>query len=160
HHEIRDRVSANRSDQSNASGRYAIHPVVGIFQPTLQSARLDRSGLRLLTEIGGADAGGDGTVPRVSATPIEVDREAGGMFAAERHGSLQNFDAVIVQLQGILSGLQIDTSRYFAPSTALKLDIGDAYRSDEPIVVSVRPSEEPVALTAEVSDVASGKTVR
>jgi hypothetical protein len=113
-----------------------------------------------LTEIGGDDEGGDGTVPRVSATPIEVGREAGAMFAAECHGSLQNFDPVIVQLRGILSGLRIDTSKYFAPTTSLKLVIDDVYRNDEPVLVTARPSEEPVALTAEVVDVATTGTVR
>ena len=55
---------------------------------------------------GGEDHGGDGTVPRVSATPIETDDWQPAyqpMYASDRHASLQNADAVHVQLHGILT---------------------------------------------------------
>ena len=54
------------------------------------------------------------------------------MFAAERHGSLQNNDAVLVQLAGILSGR--DTSRVRAGSS-VGLDLDDAFGPEEPIAL-------------------------
>lgn len=38
---------------------------------------------------------GDGTVSRMSATPIEAKEESTAMFAGTRHGSLQNAAAVL-----------------------------------------------------------------
>ena len=45
----------------------------GITQGTKQSGRLDGDRLVLVEQYGGDDMGGDGTVPRVSSTPIETD---------------------------------------------------------------------------------------
>ena len=51
-----------------------IHSVVGITQGTKQSGRLDGDRLVMrASRYDGEDMGGDGTVPRVSATPIETD---------------------------------------------------------------------------------------
>ena len=56
-----------------------IHSVVGITQGTKQSGRLDGDRLVMLAVATTAtDMGGDGTVPRVSATPIETDDDAAG----------------------------------------------------------------------------------
>ena len=100
HHDIRDATAAH--DRS----AYAIHSIVGITQGTKQSARLD-GGRIVLDEKGfdGEDRKGDGTVPRVSATPIETDDWGGyqPMYSSDKHGSLQNDDAVRTQLLGILT---------------------------------------------------------
>jgi hypothetical protein len=79
------------------------------------------------------------------------------MFAAERHGSLQNNDAVGVQLNGVLSGLAVDSSKYFALKTSLSVDIDDSYAATEPVLVKARPSEEPVELTADVLNIDDGR---
>jgi hypothetical protein len=55
----------------------------------------------------GTDEGGDGTVPRVSATPRELWGDQTEIYAAECHGSLQNGDDVLRQVEGLLSGLSI-----------------------------------------------------
>ena len=60
---------------------YAIHSVVGITQGTKQSARSTASRLPIEELYDGDDLGGDGTVPRVSATPIETDDLAAGLPA-------------------------------------------------------------------------------
>jgi len=133
---------------------------VGLFQPTTQSARVTGDGIELDQDIDGRDEDGDGTVPRVSATPLEVKQEEDAMFASERHGSLQNFDPIIAQLRGVLSGLQIDTSRYFVDLINLRLGLNDLYMSDEKVPIEVRPSAEPVELLADVSDVSSGTVLR
>ena len=136
--------------------RYAIHAIVGTFQPTLLSARLYQGRVEFMHERNG-DTDGDGTVPRVSATPIELSQEEGAMFAADRHASLQNNDAVLVQLAGILSGR--DTSRVRAGSR-LGLELDDAFGSDEPLTFNVQ-SEDPMAeLSALITRADTGEEVK
>ncbi len=148
HREIERAVTAHQGDEEYLRDRYAIHSIVGTFQRTLLSARRSGDTVDFLDQYPGEDPDGDGTVPRVSATPIEFPHEEGAMFAAERHASLQNNDPVLVQLAGILSGR--DTSRVRAGSN-IGLDLDDAFGPDEPIAFKVR-SEDPVAeLTAVLS---------
>jgi pimeloyl-ACP methyl ester carboxylesterase len=162
HREIEAAVDEHRRDEQYRDEGYRIHPVVGTFQPTLQSARLDGDGVKVLREYEGSDLDGDGTVPRVSATPIEIEDEAGAMFAAERHGSLQNADPVLVQLAGLMSGIGLDLGSFRDPPGArLGLDLEDAYATGEPITISVR-TEDPIAvgeLTAVVIDAERGAEV-
>jgi len=147
HREIEAAVTAHLDDDEYLRNRYAIHPIVGTFQRTLQSARMSGHTVEFLDRYQGEDADGDGTVPRVSATPIEFPHEEGAMFAAERHASLQNNDPVLVQLAGILSAR--DTSRVRAGSS-VGLELDDAFGPEEPISFRVR-SEDPMAeLTAVV----------
>jgi pimeloyl-ACP methyl ester carboxylesterase len=94
---------AKAVDDNGGYGRYAIHPLVGIFQPTSQSATVSGDGVTLAESLEGTDDSGDGTVPRVSATPLELSDDARESYATERHGSLQNFEALLVQLMGILT---------------------------------------------------------
>jgi hypothetical protein len=144
HDEIRDAVEAHEQDDEYWENRYTIRPVVGILQPTSQSARRSADGVALLSSHDGKDHGGDGTVPRVSATPIELEHEENAMFPSERHASLQNEDAVLVQLRGILSGLDIDFGAFrdAFPAIGLGLELEDAYEAGEPVRVRVRPEEE------------------
>jgi hypothetical protein len=163
HEEIRKAVEAHTADDEYQHGRYAIRPVVGIQQPTSQSIRLDGEGIALVPSYEGDDLGGDGTVPRVSATPLEIEHEENAMFTSERHGSLQNEDGVLVQLKGVLSGLDLDFSMFrgFVPTIGLGLDLDDVYDMGEPLRVRVRPEEEPPdPLLAEAVDVETGVSIR
>lgn len=145
HDEIRNAVKTHEQEDEYRDNRYDIRPVVGILQPTFQSARAAGEGVTLLRSYDGEDQGGDGTVPRVSATPVELEHEANAMFASERHASLQNEDAVLVQLRGVMSGLDIDFPgfRDAFPSIGLGLELDDAYQTGEPVQVRVHPEEEP-----------------
>jgi pimeloyl-ACP methyl ester carboxylesterase len=163
HDEIREAVEAHEQDEEYRRGRYDIRPVVGIQQPTSQSIRLGGEGVELLKSYEGDDLGGDGTVPRVSAVPLELGHEENAMFTSERHGSLQNEDGVLVQLKGVLSGLDLDFSvfRSFLPTIGLGLDLEDVYDLGEPLRVRVRPEEEPPdPLLAEAVDVETGAATR
>ena len=84
----------------------------GFKQPTNQSAVRDGDRVKLLQTIGGEDPGGDGTVPRPSATPLEFEDDQGATFSAERHASLQNDDHLLLQLTGVLTGNTIDWSKF------------------------------------------------
>jgi pimeloyl-ACP methyl ester carboxylesterase len=143
HEEIRLAVEAHEQDDAYRRGRYGIRPVIGTFQPTAQSARTRGDGVELIHSYKGEDQGGDGTVPRVSATPIELEHEENAMFAAQRHASLQNDDPVLAQLAGILSGLDLDLSAFRAlPTLGLSLDIDDLYDAAEPLTIRARPERE------------------
>jgi lecithin:cholesterol acyltransferase len=163
HDEIIDAQAANARD---AAYGYTIRPIVGTFQPTAQSAKLAGKKVELIDAYEGKDQDGDGTVPRVSSTPIELEEEKGAMYAAERHASLQTNDAVLTQLDGILSGLDLDLNVYRAlPPARVGLDIDDVYGADEEVVVRAHPDREPpLALSATIapadSSAAPDKRVR
>jgi pimeloyl-ACP methyl ester carboxylesterase len=162
HDEIRNAVKAHEQEDEYRENRYDIRPVVGILQPTFQSARAAGDGVQLIRTYNGEDQGGDGTVPRISATPVELEREANAMFASERHASLQNEDGVLVQLRGVMSGLDIDFPgfRDAFPTIGLGLELDDAYQTDEPVPVRVHPEEEPAeSLLVQVRDAETNEEV-
>jgi pimeloyl-ACP methyl ester carboxylesterase len=162
HDEIRNAVKAHEQEDEYRENRYDIRPVVGILQPTFQSARAAGAGVQLIRTYDGEDQGGDGTVPRISATPVELEREANAMFASERHASLQNEDGVLVQLRGVMSGLDIDFPgfRDAFPTIGLGLELDDAYQTDEPVPVRVHPEEEPAeSLLVQVRDAETNEEV-
>lgn len=65
----------------------------------------------------GVDEDGDGTVPRISATPIELGDNPPAVFAATRHASLQNADPVLVHVRGTLDRIKLGAVRADAPVT-------------------------------------------
>jgi CHAT domain/Lecithin:cholesterol acyltransferase len=153
HREIERAVTAHLDDEAYRRGRYIINPIVGTFQATLLSARRAGDGVECLRAYPGFEPDGDGTVPRVSATPIEFPHEEGAMFAAERHGSLQDNDGVLVQLAGLLSGQ--DTSRVRAGTDA-GLELDDAFGAGEPVAFRFRAADPMAQLTALVTAVGTG----
>lgn len=138
HRAIESANETNRKDDAYMDARYRIHPIVGTAQNTNQSARRKGSGVELLRELGGRDWSGDGTVPRVSATPIELSGEGREMFAAAQHGSLQNIDAVLTQLEGFVTGLDLDQAAFRGEEGQLALEVEDLLFDDEPVEVRAR----------------------
>lgn len=157
HREIETAVASNQKLPQYQSNGYKIYPVVGIAQRTNLSARLDGSGVTMLQTYNGNALGGDGTVPRVSAIPIEFSDNPGATYAATQHGSLQNADDVLVHLTGVLSGLGLDLSG-FRKEVTVALDVEDLYFIDEPISIHARPTKD-VPLQATLWDSQSGKLV-
>lgn len=139
HREIEDAQAANAKDDSYAREGYRMVPMVGIEQPTLQSARVRGDKVEMLRERDGRDEGGDGTVPRVSATPRELADDPREIYAAEAHGSLQNADGVLANLHGILTRPDIDFRKLRAARPrAVSLDVDDAFLAGEPVRVRAR----------------------
>lgn len=160
HREIRAAVDKHLGEAEYTEGGYDLGRVVGISQPTQQSAVRDGDRIRLLRTIGGEDPGGDGTVPRPSATPLEYEEDKGAAFSAERHASLQNDDHVLLQLTGVLTGYAINWSQFrgVVPTIDLSLDVEDLYSDADAVVVRVRPDRDPdEALVAVAVDVESGE---
>ena len=156
HREIERAVTAHLDDEEYRRGRYTIHPIVGTFQATLLSARRSGNDVEFLGTYPGFASDGDGTVPRVSATPIEFPHEEAAMFAAERHGSLQHNDAVLVQLAGLLG--EQDTSQVRAGTDA-GLELDDAFGPDEPVAFRFRAADPMAPLTALVTAADTGAEV-
>ena len=139
---------------------YEIHSIVGITQGTKQSARLDGKKLIVEEHYRGDDMGGDGTVPRVSATPIETDSwpvDYQPMYSTDRHGSLQNVDPVQTQLLGILTQSPLGA---FRGGAGLRLVLDEGYELGESMVGEVLPDVPNLDLAATVVDLATGKAVR
>ena len=162
HEEIRRAVEAHQQDEAYRRDRYRVYPIVGYRQPTNQSGRILGNRVEMLHDHRGTDFGGDGTVPRPSAMPLEQEDAAMGMFAATRHASLQNADAVLAHLGGVLSSLYMPLGDFRSPKARLvqlSLDLADLYRATEPVIVRARPSQAGVALGATFVDVESGREV-
>jgi pimeloyl-ACP methyl ester carboxylesterase len=149
--------ASNAQDQRYRDEGYSVHPIVGIEQPTNQSARINGTGIDLLHTYEGRDHGGDGTVPRVSAVPFEMSDAGDEIFAADRHASLQNEPGVLANVKGVLSRTAVDLRRFRAevPIT-LSLDLEDLYLATEPVVIRAQPSEKQPRLVAHVTNLESG----
>ena len=162
HEEISDAVEENKKDAEYRDGRYDIRPIVGIEQPTAQSGMRDGDRVKLLRRRGEEDVGGDGTVPRPSATPREFEQLDNAIYSPERHASLQNDGDVLFQLRGILTQTFNPADwRDAARKIGQSLDVDDMYSSAEPIRVRTRPQEDPgVLLVAEAENVETGEKTR
>jgi hypothetical protein len=88
------------------------------------------------SELAGDDDGGDGTVPRVSATPIELSDAQREVYATESHAALQNVDAVLVQLAGLLTWKPLGPYRG-SPFDGLRLEVDDVLSPLEPVDVRI-----------------------
>lgn len=161
HHAIRDAVTRNQQDDAYVERGYSVRPVVGIDQPTLQSARLAGGVVRLERRHGDRDLGGDGTVPRVSALPLEMTDARDGTFSSEIHGSLQNAGAVLTHLSGLLTGTTVNLRAFESIiPPRLGLDVDDAYGADEPVLVRGRAADQGLRLHAVVTAAESGGDLR
>ena len=140
HHEIDAAVEAR------PQRGYELIPIVGTWQPTLQSARLAHGRVTVSesaptwTEF--PDGDGDGTVPRVSAVPIEFSNAWLNSFITERHASLQNHASFLQDLQDRLIQSQVKTGHIrgsvaTARAPALSLRLDDVYAHDEPVTIQV-----------------------
>jgi hypothetical protein len=149
HREIEAAVAANQTLPAYQATGYRIYPVVGVAQQTDLSACLAGDTVRMLQTCRGEAPGGDGTVPRLSALPIEFsDNPSSAMYAGTRHGSLQNADAVLLQLTGLLSGLGIDPRAFRKPRAQVALQVQDVYFAREPVLVRARSDHPGARLTA------------
>jgi hypothetical protein len=160
HREIAAAVEGHLAEESYVEGRYDLGRIIGVKQPTSQLAVRDGDRVTLLNTLGGDDPGGDGTVPRPSATPLEYETDAGAAYSAERHASLQNDDHVLLQLTAVVTGSAIDWSQYrgAVPMIDLALDIADLASPLEPVLVRALPDREPRGeLMAVAVDVQTGE---
>jgi hypothetical protein len=161
HQEIQDAQAANARQQGYLDHGPTVVPVVGIEQPTAQSARVDGSKLTLLNSYEGEDMFGDGTVPRVSGTPIELGDAKREVYAAEMHGALQNADGTLANLKGVLTRDRIDFRKFQRAEDAamLRLELDDVVLPGEKLKLRVRPSEGSPRVQVSITPLAGGAAV-
>ncbi|HZV73226.1 MAG TPA: hypothetical protein VFF79_05890 [Conexibacter sp.] len=109
---IADGAAFHADISAAASGRSAapvdLRPIVGIKQPTITTATIASDVAQAIETIAGADERGDATVPRLAATPEEMAPDSSAIhWVAARHGALHRDDAVLDQLEGILTAQPI-----------------------------------------------------
>jgi pimeloyl-ACP methyl ester carboxylesterase len=151
HREIEKAVDKHQNDLEYLKQGYKILPIVGTHQPTFQSADLDQGRLQanraLPAGVNRLLADGDGTVPRLSAIPIELSTEYRDTFVPERHASLQCNKTVLADLLGRLQQMQVTglgeirgpkIKPLAAQKTIISLDIDDLYLVGEPVEVFAR----------------------
>jgi pimeloyl-ACP methyl ester carboxylesterase len=152
-HDAMTRARVNHmDDEGYAATGTRVRPVVGISQPTWQSAVLAEGKLTLSRSRDGAELGGDGTVSRVAAIPFDDD---GGTatYVATTHSALQSVAAALDQVQGIATGAEIDLAKFRTDVPGLghiSLVIEDAYVAEEPVRVAAIASEYAQALSATI----------
>lgn len=175
HREIETAVENHRKDEQYRDLGYKTIPIVGTRQETLQSAELFEGKLTVNREmpawIDSILGEGDGTVPRLSAIPIELSFEYRDTFIAERHSSLQNNLQVLNDLRDRLKQMQTpnlkairgpEISRTAQERAAISLNLDDLYLANEPVELSaklINSGETLGGLKARIEAVAGGKSV-
>jgi hypothetical protein len=163
HNEIRLATEQNAKDPAYLAGRYTLHPIVGTYQPTLQIGRRAGAGLVMSDRYPQADIKGDGTVPQVSATPIEpvaLTKQHRTVFVAEVHGSLQNSRPMLDHLRELLAEGVVSSEVFRFPTTkAISLAVDDLYSSEEAIRIQVGCEDMQALLIVLVTETQSGREV-
>lgn len=135
-------------ESRETEGRQALTvPVVGTRQPTTQYAVLSGSSVVMHRDrpswLDENLDGGDGTVPRVSAVPIELSDAGGHVYVSEQHGALHSNAASLNDLLGRLQAMQAKNwkairgpdVRPMAERASLSVDLDDAVPAGTPVQV-------------------------
>jgi pimeloyl-ACP methyl ester carboxylesterase len=163
HDDIRTAVERNFRDTAYAAGRYTIHPIVGTYQTTFQTARFTGGKVEMLQTYPGESFDGDGTVPYPSATPVEpaaLTLQHKTVYVAEVHGSLQNSTPMLDHVRGLIEEGAVSWDRFRGSTlkpVALMLD--DLYSTRERVRVQARCQDAGATLTATLADVRTNRRV-
>ena len=130
---------------------YLIRPFVGMGQTTQQSAVLAGNELTTSSDLPGwahaAYAGGDGTVPRASAVPLELSDKGLESYVGERHGSLQRNEYVLDDFCERLKTMQAGRLDEFRGIEAvmrqrtIDLQVDDLFLPGEPVLIRAKMSD-------------------
>lgn len=133
HEEIRLAQEANARNEAYVRSGPRVRPVIGTEQPTVQSASLDGGTLTTLMVAGDDDLGGDGTVPRVSALPLELGFES-TTYVPNTHSALQSDPVSFGHMRGVLTEDDVDPRTLRAGAgESFSLYLEDAYRAGRPV---------------------------
>jgi hypothetical protein len=162
-------IEAAVEERRRVGGHYPIIPYVGVSQPTLQSARLVGDKVEVAEQVPEwIDSGledGDGTVPHLSAIPIELSAAFLETFVPGRHAALQRNDQILsdlyrriqqMQIRGLESIREPEARPDAQKRPALSVGVDDLYVAGEPVTLraSLLNSDKPAAgLVARVEPV-------
>ncbi|WP_172352343.1 esterase/lipase family protein [Mesorhizobium sp. NZP2298] len=153
HEEIRLAQQQNAETDAYSSSGPKVRPVVGIEQPTFQSAKFDGTVVTLLQSHEGKDLKGDATVPRASAIPLEVPQQ-NASYVATTHSALQSDEGAIGNLRGILTEVDVDLDKYREVGVGtIGLSVQDAYVSNSSVEINAIPSDFVQSISATISRV-------
>jgi pimeloyl-ACP methyl ester carboxylesterase len=145
--EIRDAQKSNAADGAYQQSGYDLFAVVGTAQPTSESVLFRGGGAEMLPTYTDATTGevrdyeGDGTVPRMSASPRDEGRTLQPMYAANAHSTLQNSSAVLAYVCGVLSGLYMTDVGFLGKGSGMpsvEVSTEDIHWADEPVRVAAK----------------------
>ncbi len=155
HRDLDFAAEKHKASEEYQNDGYIVIPVVGINQPTLQSASRTPTGWMIGQEpFHGLDvsiADGDGTVPRVSAIPISQSdpKSFHGYFVAEQHGALQSHEFVlgdlIARIQQLQVGNRVGAIQGGVPAKEpkpLSIWVDDLFLPGEPVVIRGRSADD------------------
>lgn len=122
------------------SDDYDLHPIVGFRQPTKTTARFERGRVVPIDTIEGNDEGGDGTVPRLAATPARFRPDSPSIHsAADRHGALQSNRSVLDELEFTLGARSVPYRA--ARQAEISVTVEELVMRGEPLVLSATLSD-------------------
>jgi hypothetical protein len=135
--EVEAAAAQNRADPRFLAAPPVYRPIVGTDQPTRQSVNLTGGNVCIAWDRDGVDEAGDGTVPLLSAALSGTEDQR--TFAPEQHGRLQNYNAMLAHLKGVLTSLyqvriddlRTDSNAWFS----YKAD--QLFLTGEPVVVEL-----------------------
>jgi len=97
-----------RTGATQHGTKYDVHPILARTQPTDTTARLSNGEVTAVRTIEGRDELGDGTVPRLSASPYGVQPTSATLrYVMDKHGGLPANAPVLVELEGALTASDI-----------------------------------------------------
>ncbi|MEM9947997.1 MAG: lecithin--cholesterol acyltransferase [Cyanobacteria bacterium P01_D01_bin.36] len=167
HDEIFNAVTENEKEEAYRNNFITV-PVIGIKQPTLQSAEMIEGKLVASQTLPAALAGrvdyvdGDGTVPKISAIPNELSKQSrsfNNRFISESHGALQNQEQILQCVKEAIATTQFeDAFSIRAMEASIGLAVDDLYLPEEPLAlqasVTSEASAEVTGLQAVITPVA------
>jgi len=139
HIEMTDGHSQNKLINQYGRDGPKVRPVIGIDQPTTQSALLTPTGLEALQTHDGQAFSGDGTVSRVSALLLDGD-ESSATYVAATHSAMQSLQNSHDHLRGVLTAGPIDFDKFrtgLPMRASISLELPDAFDGSTPIPTPV-----------------------
>lgn len=151
HREIEAAVEEHQKDE-NYRNSYRLIPMLGMYQPTLQSAELVNGKLTVSHSLpkwinDPLLSHGDGTVPYLSAIPIELSNDYRETYVAEKHSSIQNHKQILNELRNRLKAMQRinlqdargpEINQEIAEKPAISLSLDDLYLAGESIQITAK----------------------
>lgn len=152
HEQIRIAQEGNAKVEEYRLSGPRVRPVIGTEQPTIQSAAWDGESLTPLM-VHEEDLSGDGTVPRVSAVPLELGFDSATYFP-NKHSALQSDDVAFGHMRGVLTEAEVDPRTFRAPwGQSFSLYLEDAYYAGSPVTIEATATDHLQAIDGVIENV-------